>query len=873
MVELPLGFLGNPAAAERCAIGKLAPFFPNCPLGSKIGSTFLDVRGAPSFFPQPIWNVVPERGYAAEFATKVAGQLVVFYPTVGPRTDSYRLTVGTVDSPRAPLVTAAKTTFFGVPSVQNFSGGEPKPFLSNPVDCSQAGEPWNVAVDSWEESGAKRPDRTPDLRDPTWKTASTSTLPVTGCGESLLTSQFHPTVTATPVPVSGPVQADQPAGLSVNVDFPQSNDPTDPDTNFDPSVPQAPELKNITVKLPAGMSVSPSSADGLDGCSDRAADSAGDQVHYDNTLPVACPEASKIGTVTTTTPMLAIREPVTDTLKGPDPVGGSVYLIKPHPGDLSLSGDQDGTFRLLIVVESAKYGLYIKVPGTAVADKSTGQLTATFTENPQLPIKTLRVDLKSGARAPLATPATCGTFTTTTNMVPWSTPETPDWNPSSSFGVSSGPNGSGCANTPGARPFSPALSAGTESAGAGQSSPFVMRLTRNDGEQELSSLDVTMPKGFTAKLAGVPYCAEAAIAAAKTRSGAAEQANSSCPAASQIGSITAGAGPGTHPYYVDGKAYLAGPYKGAPLSLVFVSPAVAGPFDLGNVVVRAAAFLDPETAQVTVKTDPIPQILDGIPLRVRSIVARIDRPGFALNPTSCEAKSVTATVVGSSGATATPTNGFQVGGCDKLDFAPNLSLSVKGGTKRGQYQLLKAVLNAKPGEANIGKVAVTLPHSEFLAQEHIKTICTRVQYAAKQCPAGSVYGFAKAYTPLLDQPLEGPVYLRSSTNKLPDLVASLDGQIHVDVVGRIDSVKGGIRNTFEAIPDAPVSKFVLEMQGGKKSLLVNSRNICNSDSRATVEMEGQNGKLHNFRPQLKNSCPKKKKGKHSKKSAKSHGKH
>jgi hypothetical protein len=410
------------------------------------------------------------------------------------------------------------------------------------------------------------------------------------------------------------------------------------------------------------------------------------------------------------------------------------------------------------------------------------------------------------------------------------------------------------------------MSAGTTSSAADQSSPFVLRLNRADGEQELSSLEVTLPKGLAAKFVGVPYCGDAALAAAASRSGKAEQANPSCPA-SRIGSVTVGAGPGTNPFHTQGTAYLSGPYKGAPMSVAVITPAVAGPFDLGTVVVRNALYVDPETAQGRVVSDPFPKIIDGVPLKLRSIDVNLDRPSFTLNPTNCSPLSIDATLTSTDGATAKPTNAFQASGCDKLGFKPDLKLSLKGGTARSDHPALKAVLNYPKGNyANIAKAVVSLPHSEFLAQNHIKTICTRVQFAADTCPAGSIYGFVSATTPLLDKPLEGPLYLRSSSHPLPDLVAALHGQIDVDLVGRIDSKNGGIRTTFDAVPDAPVSKFVLTMQGGKKGLLENSKNLCNSVNRADVKFTAQNGMTLNSKPVLTNGCKKKhgKGKKHSK---------
>jgi uncharacterized repeat protein (TIGR01451 family) len=774
-VDLPAGFFGNPAAAPRCPISKI-PFFefiPGsvCPLGSVVGTAQISVTGGPL----KLYNVPPEHGYPAQFAFNVVGTKVSLTATALPRTEGYGLRIGSASVARLAgspsFTTSGFTTIFkGI-----VSNGTGAPFLTNPVDCSDTDATWRVTADSWENTGKLLPTGVPDLGDPNWKTKTIPSPPVTGCDDPALTSQFEPRIETTPLQGGGPTQADQPTGLAVDLEFPQSNDPTDLGTTFDPSLPQAPEPKDITVKLPAGLSISPSSATGLSGCSDLASDPAGDQVHYDTVKPVTCPDASKIGTVTTTTPLLAAHDPVTDAITGPEPIEGDVYLLKPHPGDLSADGHQDGTFRLLIQIESARYGINFKLPGTAVADKNTGQLTTVFSDNPQLPASHLQVNLKPGPRAPLATPVTCGKFATTSDLVPWSSPQTADATPSASFGVNAGANGSACPASPAARPFTPALSAGMESQTAGASSPFVLKLTRNDGEQELTSLDATMPPGFSAKLAGVPYCPEAAIAAAASKSGTAEQANPSCPTASQVGAITVGAGPGASPYYTQGKAYLAGPYKGAPLSLAFITPAVAGPFDLGNVVVRAALEVNPANAQVTVKSDPLPQIIDGVPLRLRSIVARIDRPDFTLNPTNCQPMSISATVAGSSGASSSPTDSFQVGGCNALGFKPALSLSFKGQNKRSGNPALTAILKAPIGEANIAKTAVLLPSSEFIDNAHINNPCTRVQFNANACPPSSILGTATAYTPLLDQPLTGPVYFRSNggERELPDMVVDL----------------------------------------------------------------------------------------------------
>jgi hypothetical protein len=404
---------------------------------------------------------------------------------------------------------------------------------------------------------------------------------------------------------------------------------------------------------------------------------------------------------------------------------------------------------------------------------------------------------------------------------------------------------------------------------AGAFSPLVVNASRPDGSQPLTGLRLDLPEGLLGKLAGIPYCPEAGIAQAIARSqpgqGASELASPSCPAASRVGSVDVGAGAGPTPFQVEGKAYLAGPYKGAPISLVVITPAIAGPLDLGVVVVRVTMQVDPVTAQISAVSDPIPQFLYGIPLKVKSISVNTDRPDFTLNPTNCKPMALSGALLGTS-AVAPVSSRFQVGACKALPFAPKLSLRVFGKTNRNAKPRFRAVLQAKPGEANIARAQVNLPHSEFLEQGHIKTICTRVQFNAggghgEGCPRGSIYGRAKAITPLLAEPLEGPVYLRSSSHKLPDLVAALNGQIDIALAGKVDSGPNeGIRNTFEVVPDAPVSKFILEMRGGKKGLLVNSENLCSkqAETRALVRFTAQNGVVASSKPRVANSCGKKK---------------
>jgi hypothetical protein len=867
-IDLPAGLVGNPQNAPQCPLAVFnatatANAATGCPSNSVIGFQTLSFSGTPStgpVFPAsntiPIYNLVTPPGHPATLGFSFQSTPFVLFGSV--RSDSdYGVSVVDYAVPTSPAIMGSRLTVCenGVAGVApNFSCAAATPgsipFLTNPTDCSKI--PVTTAhVDSWEipgvfasmESYADAPSAPPAIAGgPTTTTTPVATSPLTGCEQLtqnwVSNPEYSPTISLRPD--SG--QADSPAGYDVDVHVPQ---PESPDTLSTPA------LKKSTVVLPAGVSINPPAADGLAACSEQQIGLTSENPIRFSAAGANCPSASELGTMEIETPLLT------------KPLQGEVYLAEQDKNPFH------SRFAMYLALDDPIQGVVVKVAGRVVPDPQTGQIKAVFTDNPQLPFDDLKLHFFGGPRAALANPAVCGAATTTTELSPYSAvdPDNPlpseTARPSDTFPINSGPNGSACASTPQQRPLAPGFSAGSINPLAGATSPFAMKLTRADGQQEISSLSLTTPPGFAAILRGVPYCPEPSIAAAEHATGRAEQASSSCPAASQVGTVTTSAGAGSAPLVVNGKAYFAGPYKGAPVSLVIVTPAVAGPFDLGDVVVRTALNVNPTNAQLTATTDAIPQIVEGVPLRVRSIAVQIDRPNFAINPTNCTPSSVSSTVLGSSGASATVSNRFQVGGCGDLGFKPKLALNLKGGTKRNDHPALTATLTQPPGQANIGFVQVALPHSEFLDQAHIRTVCTRVQFAAKQCPAGSIYGSAEATSPLLDQPLTGPVYLRSSDNKLPDLVAALRGPesqpIEIDLDGRIDSIHGGIRNTFEVVPDAPVSKFVLKMKGGKKGLLVNSRNICTRTEHATVRMVGQNGKRADQSPKLANGCKKSKK--------------
>jgi hypothetical protein len=850
IVNLPPGFVGNPTVVPRCTGEQFEGAVPNCPPDTQIGVAHIRLAFIGPIA-GPVYNLTPPYGVPASLGFSVIGYNS--FQEASLRSDGdFGLDVSDITIPTGVYIQSISEKIWGVPAdpAHDSERGQclytgdscpsnvtpAVPYFSLPTSC---GEPLEttLSVDSLENPGV--------FDTKTFLSAEEGGEPagLSGCNHV----EFKPAISSQPTTNL----SDSPSGLDFTLHQPQNQDPEGLSTAH---------LKDVTVTLPEGMAINPSAANGLAACSEAQVGYApkGGEIHFTEN-PQSCPNASKLGSVEVKTPLLNHKLP------------GAVYLAKPYANPF-------GSFMAIyLAVEDEDTGINAKLAGKVVPDPNTGQLTTTFTENPQLPVEDFELHFFGGPRAALKTPLACGKYTTASTMVPWSTPEGETTHPSDSFQTSVAAGGSGaCPQAEAQAPNKPTFTAGTVAPQAGAYSPFVLKIVRGDGSQRLKAIDTTLPKGLSARLAGVPYCPESAIAQARSREapnqGVVEQSNPSCPSASEVGTVTVGAGAGITPYYATGHAYLAGPYKGAPLSLAIITPAVAGPFDLGAVLVRTALYIDPETAKATAVSDPAPQVIQGIPLDVRSIALNLSRPSFSLNPTSCDPMQVLGSATSALGSIASLANPFQVGGCKALKFAPKLALSLKGGTKRGQHPALKAVVTypKNSGYANIASAQVTLPHSAFIENSHFKTICTRVQFAADACPKGAIYGYAKAFTPLLDKPLSGPVYLRSSSHELPDLVADLQGQVNVVVAGRVDTGKnGGIRNTFEATPDAPVSKFVLEMQGAKKGLLVNSENICRKPQRALASFSAQNGKAFEAKPLVKNDC--KKKARKGRKGGKGHG--
>jgi hypothetical protein len=847
-VKLPPGFLGNPSAVPACP--ERSPT-QDCDLDSMVGTVevLTETFGGWSL-PTSVFNTQAPIGYPGKFRFRVLESEDVNVLGLLRSDEDYGIDAASLRTPQVDQVLGVFFTFWGEPASSAFNslrckapnaglegigsirfenGCRPSTapgtaLLTSAVNCAeQATSPPTVPITTtiWQRPGQLF-EKTFDIP------------PVMGCQNLTFEGglSFQPSGTA----------ADSPASFTTSLTMPDKG-------LIQPDQLMTPELKDSVVTLPEGVVLNASAADGLGACSLSQIGYKGSSFPMPNPMrfdknPQSCPEASKIGTLDLKSALLE------------DPLHGALYLAA--QGD----GNPFGSlFAVYLVIEDPRHGIFIKLPGRVDPDPQNGQMKVRFTNLPQLPFTSLDLKLKGGDRSPLATPETCGTYTTTTTFTPWSYPESgPPTVSESSFEINQGPNGGACAKTPQERPFSLGWNAGAEKTEAGGSGPFDFQVTRPDGSQELENIELQTPEGVSASLKGIPSCTEAQIKQAEASTGKQEQQHPACPAASQVGTLTTGAGSGSSPFYVPGKLYLAGPYKGAPISVVAITPAVAGPFDLGDVVVRSAVNVNPETAQISAKSDPIPQILDGVVLRVRDVRIHLDHSNWTINPTSCDPMSVKLAAHGNSGASAGRSTRFQVGGCPKLGFKPKLQIKLNGGTKRNKYPALVAALTQPASQANIRFAQVALPHSEFLEQGHIGTVCTRVQFAANQCPAASVYGHAEAVTPLLDQPLSGPVYLRSSSNKLPDLVAALRGPasqpVEIDLDGRVDSVHGGIRTTFEVVPDAPVSKFVLRMQGGKKGLLVNSTNICRGAHRATVRMIGHNNKVSKQSPKIKARCRK-----------------
>ncbi len=855
-VDLPTGLSVNPSATVRCPLATFEAGASGCPAESNVGKSQVTVSLPPLGTPVPpsapltevtVYNVEPKPGEAARFGLELAGKEVFLEGDVdwsGDYHEGFTIHLPEV-LPEAlggllGLLSGESGLILKNRLVFNGRAGDGT-FLTIPSTClgpayapdwtegeqpnGSAGKVYSTLLEAASVAEEAEPGYSfPQSAAPALESPIPPGTEPKGCPDI----PYEPSVDVDP----GTPQTNSPAGASVSVAVPHLL----PDFGAEEDEQDSSDTKAAQVTLPVGMGINPAAASSLQTCTDA-------QFGKGTRNPVECPAGSRIGTARIESPPLldpGSSQPE-EILEGPVFVG---QQLSRDP----TSGDE---YRVFVDAASDRYGIDVRLVGHVRADPATGQLSTSFEETPQVPFTHIELSFQGGEHAVLSSPPTCGPNRTTTRMTPWSgnSPATP----SGDFTLSADPAGGACPKSMAERPFSPSFSATPSTTKAGVFTHFALHVDRVDGQQELKAADITLPPGLTGKLAGIPYCPEPALASAAARAGSEEAASSSCPSQSLVGSATVSAGTGPSPFQIGGKVFLAGPYHGAPLSLAVVTPATAGPFDLGTVVVRVALFLDPETAQIRAQSDPIPDVFGGAQLSIRSVAIDVDRDGFALNPTSCGPLATAGTL---SGGGADPTSPaafssfavsvpFQTSECGALKFRPKLYTRLFGGRKatgHNQHPRLRAVLAAREGDANIARAALTLPRSELLDQSHIGTVCTRVQLAAASCPARSVYGHASAQTPLLEKELTGPVYLVSSEHELPDLLADLHGQVNVRLRGVISSVKGRLKTVFPTVPDVPVSKFVLEMQGGKKGLLVNSRDLCARHNFSRLVFKGQNGK-------------------------------
>jgi hypothetical protein len=860
-VKLPPGLVGNPTVLPVCPMTQFLTFEEagelggdECPPDTAVGVASVLVNepfivGGTIALTQPVFALEPGFGEPARFGFYVTAiKTPVFLDTAlrgGPGED-YGVTVSAANIPEAAGFLSSTLTFWGTPGdprhdnsrgwgcLQTTRGGkglpctalgarQPQPFLTLPTSCSGPLQS-SVALDSWLQPDAPV------------SAVPTEPMPaLDGCGRL----SFSPIFRAAPSTQS----ASSPSGLDVNLDF------HDEGLTAGEGTAQA-QLKDTTVTLPEGFTINPSAGVGLSGCT------PGDYANETLTSPpgAGCPNSSKLGTVEIHTPLLST------------PVQGSLFIAQPHDNPF------DSLVALYIVAKNPETGILIKLAGKVTPNPVTGQLVTTFENNPQLPFDHFNFHFREGQQAPLITPATCGTYTTRAQLTPWSDPAN-SLTDTSSFTISSGAGGGACPS--GGQPrFAPQIQAGALNNNAGSFSPFYLRLTRTDADSEISTFSTNMPQGFTGILSGIPFCPEADIALARTSSGVQEEAEPSCPAASQLGRTLVGTGAGAVLAYTPGKIYLAGPYNGDPFSLVSVTSAVVGPFDLGTVVVRFGLRIDPTTAQVSVDpsaSEPIPHIIQGIVTHVRDIRVYIDRPHFTLNPTSCNPMAISSTLGSNVGQSATISSPFQAANCAALKFSPKFTVSTSAKTSKAQGASLTAKLEEPSGaigtQANIAKVKVELPLQLPSQLKTLQKACIDRMFNANPatCPPESIVGHATVRTPLLPVPLSGPAYFVShGGEEFPSLTIVLQGDgVKVELVGSTFISKKGITSsTFKTVPDVPFQTFELTLPQGKYAALAAhlpdsaKGSFCGQSLRMPTEMTAHNGvTIHRSTPITVTGCP------------------
>lgn len=821
----PKGVFGNPKVLTVCEPIDFA--FDRCASNTQAGliTIHANYEGDPNFLlgTAPIYNVEPGADEAARFAFNVPVlDIPVAIPVTVRSASDYglRFTVSGITQ-EAPLTEAA-LTFWGFPAspehnMQRFPKGSP----GNPAGCEKEAdtscitEPVQASVPNRPFTGNPSVCGTPM---PTMLDIETYQRP----GALVHGEDSYPSIVECDRQTFRPVaqahlttgQTDSPSGMEFEFTIPQAQNAA-----ASPS-----QLRAATLLLPEELTINPDAADGQAACSDAEA-------RIGQEVTAACPDTSKVGNVVISSESL------------PGDLTGSIYLGEPKPGN---------QYRLLLIADG--YGFHIKLVGQLLPDPLTGRVTAKFEDLPQLPLETFSLHLFASDRGVFATPTHCAVYAVETRLYPWN-PQLADQGGRFGMSLGEGPGGKPCPAV--VRPFNPRLNAGTSNSKAGSFSHFTLRLDREDGDQFLGDLNFKMPPGLVGSLRGIDYCSEAAIAAAGQKLGRLEQALPSCPASSQVGTSNVAAGPGTHPLHAVGTMYMAGPFKGAPLSLVAITPVLAGPYDYGVVVVRVALEVDSVNAQVKAVSDTVPSIIGGIPIRMRSIQVNLDRDHFILNPTNCQPMSVDSQGIGDQGTVASFSSYFQASDCAELPFKPRMTITHKGGGKvRSKNPSLEFRLRTRAGDANVKSVAVTLSKAFAIDQRHLGNLCSEAELAAKQCAGRQAIGTATVRTPLLDQPLAGPVYAVSGKGGLPRLAFVLGGQVPLVPRAKSSSPTGALKTVVPTVPDAPIGDFRLTLFGGKQGYLVNTRNLCVHPVVSTIEYVAQNGKKMTQKVKARSKCGK-----------------
>jgi hypothetical protein len=825
-LNLPPGMVGDPNAVPQCTRAQLDG--EECPEDSQIGEDH-PLIGGQGLYNLSVYNMVPPPGVPAEFGMDVESAPVLIDAHLRSGSDG-----GITEHFNLPQYQIAfnSITLWGYPAERNGSGLPPRPLFTLPTSCGAPAEFSAQALATWQDPLASIP-----LASVVYHNSAGTPTGFTGC-ERL--SRFEPAVSSLQPDTSF---SDSPAGLEARVKVPQGLSPEGLATSG---------LKEVTVTLPEGVSVNPGQANGLAACSLSEAGVGSNSLSDGG--PPACPAASRIGSDEIETPILKDR------------LRGSVYLLQSSPPDLQ------------ILVAASGDGANVKIVGNVHLDSVTGRLTATFNGTPQFPglpddpVSEFDLAFNGGPQAALVTPAMCGRYTSSASFVPWAGPLIENAFSEAAFAITSGPGGSGAAGCTGPLPFGPVLTAGSTTELAGGFTGLSVLLKRGDGQQRVSGLQVKAPEGLLGMIGSVPLCGEPQASAG------------TCPAASQIGHTVVGAGPGGYPLYLpqpgqpQAPIYLTGPYEGAPYGLSIVVPVVAGPFDLGTEVVRARVEVDPHTAQVIVSTDPLPQIIKGIPTDLTTLSAVIDRPGFLFNPTSCNPSSFTGSVRSTQGTVVDVSNRFQVGACAALGFKPAFSVSTQGKTSKASGASLSVKVAYPSGsQANLARIDVQLPKQLPARLSTLQQACTAAQFESNPagCPVASDVGTVVAHTPALGVPLRGPAYLVSHGGAaFPDLEIVLQGGgITLVVDGQTQIRKGITSSHFESIPDAPISSFELSLPEGRYSALAApGGSLCGKKLVMPTTLTGQDGALVKQSTPVKvTGCPKAKK-KAKKKTSKRKGK-